>query len=156
MPSLGASTLGSMFEIGEFPPLDEAVRTSCSGCSARNRANTSSVPGSAGKDLFAYSIVSSAFYWPFAFADGDPAGYVHDSRDARTKDAFKLSGDLGTMHYRAWGFTQDDNFCRLEVDQATAELAVQAFDWDGGPIARSQKDGSRPSQPERLELAKWT
>jgi alkaline phosphatase D len=109
----------------------------------------------AGSALKAYSIVSSAFYWPFSFADGDPAGYVHDSRDARTKDPFKLADGLGTMHYQAWGFTQDDNFCRLDVDPAAAELAVQAFDWDGGPIARSQKDGSRPSQPERLKLEKW-
>ena len=110
-------------------------------------------PGAA---LKAYSIVSSAFYWPFAFADGDPAGYVHDSLDSRTKDGFEIGQTLGTMHYRAWGFSQDDNFCRLDVDPAAAVLAVQAFDWDGGPITRSRKDGSRQSQPERLELAKWT
>jgi alkaline phosphatase D len=109
-----------------------------------------------GKALKAYSIVSSAFYWPFSFADGDPAGYVHDSRDARTKDGFEISETLGTMHYTAWGFTQDDNFCRLDVDPAAAELAVQAFDWDGAPIVRSHQDGSRPNQPEKLKLEKWT
>jgi alkaline phosphatase D len=109
----------------------------------------------AGTGLTAYSIVSSAFYWPFSFADGDPADYVHDSRNAKTKDPFKLSGNLGTMHYTAWAFTQDDNFCRLDLDPTSPALVVQAFDWDGNPIARSKQDGSLDSQPERLTLAKW-
>ena len=109
----------------------------------------------AGAGLTAYSIVSSAFYWPFSFADGDPAGYVHDSRHKNTKDPFKLSGDLGTMHYTAWAFTQDDNFCRLDVDPTGAALLVQAFDWDGNPITRSKQDGSLNNQPERLKLAQW-
>ena len=109
----------------------------------------------AGAALKSYSIVSSAFYWPFAFADGDPAGYVHNSRDARTKDPFEISEAAGTMHYQAWGFTQDDNFCRLDVDPVAAELAVQAFDWDGGPITRSWKDGALRNQPERLKLVPW-
>jgi len=109
----------------------------------------------AGAGLTAYSIVSSAFYWPFSFADGDPAGYVHDSGHKNTKDPFKLSGDLGTMHYTAWAFTQDDNFCRLDLDPTGAALLVQAFDWDGNPITRSKQDGSLDSQPERLKLAQW-
>lgn len=108
-----------------------------------------------GAGLKAYSIVSSAFYWPFSFADGDPAGYVHDSRAAETMDGFEISNTLGMMHYRAWGFTQDDNFCRLDVDPAAATLSVQAFDWDGAPIMRSHKDGSRPGLPESLNLTPW-
>ena len=108
-----------------------------------------------GEALKAFSIVSSAFYWPFSFADGDPSAYVHDSRDARTRDGFEIGDGLGTMDYRAWGFTQDDNFCRLDLDPAAAELSVQAFDWDGAPIVRSHQDGSRPHQPERLKLAPW-
>jgi alkaline phosphatase D len=110
----------------------------------------------AGAGLTAYSIVSSAFYWPFSFADGDPAGYVHDSRHKNTKDPFKLSGNLGTMNYKAWGFTQDDNYCRLDVNPANSELVVQAFDWDGGAITRSQQNGSLTNQPETLKLAKWS
>lgn len=106
--------------------------------------------------LNAYSIVSSAFYWPFPFADGDPASYVHDSQSMKTKDGFEISKTLGTMHYRAWGFTQDDNFCRLDVNPTAAELSVQAFDWDGRPITRSHKDGSMPAMPECLKLAPWT
>ncbi len=107
-----------------------------------------------GKALKAYSIVSSAFYWPLSFADGDPSGYVHDSRDARTKDGFEIGDGLGTMHYRAWGFTQDDNFCRLDLDPA-AGLFVQAFNRDGDPIIRGHQDGSRPNQPENLKLEPW-
>lgn len=106
--------------------------------------------------LKAYSIVSSAFYWPFAFADGDPASYVHDSQNVNTEDGFKISEELGTMHYRAWGFTQDDNFCRLDVDPTAADLAVQAFNWDGAPIARSHMDGNRSTLPEKLRLEPWT
>jgi alkaline phosphatase D len=105
--------------------------------------------------LKSYSIVSSAFYWPFAFADGDPAGYVHDSRAANTQDGFAISPAQGTLHYRAWGFCQDDNFCRVDVDPVAAVLAVQAFDGDGNPIARSHGDGQIRKMPEKLKLAPW-
>ncbi len=107
------------------------------------------------EDLVAFSIVSSAFYWPFSFADGDPAGYVHDSRDQRTKDGFDIGNGLGTLHYKAWGFTQDDNFCRIDVDPTAEALSLQTFDWDGSPIKRSQQDGSRSNQAEQLKLAPW-
>jgi alkaline phosphatase D len=59
------------------------------------------------------------------------------------------------LHYRAWGFSQDDNFCRIDVDPVAAELAVQAFDGDGEPIARSHGDGQIRKMPERLKLAPW-
>jgi alkaline phosphatase D len=108
-----------------------------------------------GTGLTSYSIVSSAFYWPFSFADGDPANYVHDSKNKRTKDPFELPGKLGTMNYTAWGFTQDDNFCRLDIDPKGATLSVQAFDWDGNVITRTKQDGTLSNQPERLKLAKW-
>lgn len=108
-----------------------------------------------GQGLTAYSVVSSAFYWPFAFADGDPAGYVHDSRDPRTPDAFPLGEDLGVLHYRAWGFTQDDNFTRIDLDPASAELHVQMFDWDGVPIETRKQDGRFSRTAERLPLAAW-
>jgi len=35
--------------------------------------------GNDAKDLKAFSVTSSAFYWPFPFADGDPNSYVHNS-----------------------------------------------------------------------------
>lgn len=108
-----------------------------------------------GEGLTAYSIVSSAFYWPFSFADGDPAGLVHDSKDPRTLDAFVLPNGLGTMNYKAWAFTQDDNFCRIDVRPNSAELEVQMFDWDGNPIITRKQVNSLNSNPERLKLAKW-
>ena len=108
-----------------------------------------------GAGLTAYSIVSSAFYWPFSFADGDPAGFVHDSKDPRTPDEFVIPDGLGSMNYRAWSFTQDDNFCRIDVNPSTNELVVQFFDWDGEPIETRKKDEKLTKTPERLKLAKW-
>jgi alkaline phosphatase D len=108
-----------------------------------------------GAGLKAYSIVSSAFYWPFAFADGEPAGYVHNSKSPRTPDTFDIGDKLGTMDYLAWGFTQDDNFCRIEVDPHSAQLSVQAFNRDGVAIVRNHHNGERPNAPEKLALAKW-
>jgi alkaline phosphatase D len=108
-----------------------------------------------GQGLTAYSIVSSAFYWPFAFADGDPAGFVHDSKLPRTYDEFVLPGGLGGVHYRAWSFTQDDNFCRIDVEPGTSELVVQFFDWDGNPIETRKRTDALTKTPERLKLAKW-
>ncbi len=109
----------------------------------------------AGAGLTAYSIVSSAFYWPFAFADGDPAGYVHDSRDERTADPFLLGNGLGVLHYRAWGFTQDDNFTRIDLDPASAAMCAQRFDWDGVPIETRKQDGGFSRAAERLQLVAW-
>ncbi len=57
-------------------------RTSCS-CRATFIAPTSprsSFDGpAAAKKLKAFNVTSSAFYWPFPFAVGDPNNYVHDS-----------------------------------------------------------------------------
>jgi alkaline phosphatase D len=108
-----------------------------------------------GAGLTAYSIVSSAFYWPFSFADGDPSGFVHDSKDPRTPDEFTIPEGLGTMNYRAWSFSQDDNFCRIDINPDTSELAVQFFDWDGDPIETRKKNDKLTNAPERLKLAKW-
>ncbi len=108
-----------------------------------------------GKGLTSYSIVSSAFYWPFSFADGDPGGYVHDSKDPRTLDRFDLPDGSGAMDYKAWAFTQDDNFCRIDVEPATAELVVQMFDWDGNAIETRKQNDHLNKNPERLKLAKW-
>jgi alkaline phosphatase D len=108
-----------------------------------------------GAHLTAYSITSSAFYWPFPFADGNPAGFVHDSRDPKTLDEFKLSEDLGAMHYRAWAFTQADNFCRIDLNSDASELVVQVFDSKGIPLLTRKQDGMMNNNPERLQLAEW-
>ncbi len=110
------------------------------------------------RDLFAYDITSSAFYWPFPFADGDPNNYVHDSTAADQRDPFPVAG--GVMHYRAWGFTQEDNFCRITVDKSKHELRVEYFDREGQviPVAAAESAGRgkrKLVKTSRLPLAPW-
>ena len=38
------------------------------------------------ESLKAFSVTSSALYWPFPFADGEPSAYVHDSTRPKQKD----------------------------------------------------------------------
>jgi len=114
----------------------------------------------AGKDrrLFAYDITSSAFYWPFPFADGDPNNYVHDSSAPDQRDPFP-AGD-GVMHYQAWAFTQEDNFCRITVDKKAHELRVEYFDRRGQVVPVTDASGAtgaaaRLVKVNRLPLAPW-
>ncbi|MDE0034801.1 MAG: alkaline phosphatase D family protein [Deltaproteobacteria bacterium] len=61
--------------------------------------------------LRAFSVTSSAFYWPFPFADGEPSDYVHDSTEAGQSDTFTFESSAGqtlTMDYEAGNFTQED------------------------------------------------
>src|SRR3546814_15609711 len=69
----------------------------------------------AAQKLKAFSITSSAFYWPFPFADGEPSSYVHDSRARDQLDTFQIDAQHA-MAYRAWNFTREDNFCRVDLD----------------------------------------
>jgi alkaline phosphatase D len=109
----------------------------------------------AAEALRAVSITSSAFYWPFPFADGNPADYVHDSTDPRTPDTFDVSGDGRiTMDYKAWNFTQEDNFCRIDVDQAGHRLVVHVFDWKGAHVQKDL-DGRKQNLISELDLAPW-
>ncbi|MEX5612127.1 alkaline phosphatase D family protein [Pseudomonas protegens] len=103
----------------------------------------------------AHAVTSSAFYWPFPFADGDPAGYVHDSRAPQTPDSFALKNVPGTMDYRTWAFTQADNFARLDLHPDTAEMQVQFYGTDGEPLVTRKQDDSVNDQPERLQLMPW-
>lgn len=103
--------------------------------------------------LRAYSVTSSAFYWPFPFADGDPANYVHDSRARGQEDTFAVSPDI-TMDYKAWNFTQEDNYCRLVLDRSAETLAVRVFDQDGKPVERETPAGRQVLQAV-LQLAPW-
>ena len=66
----------------------------------------------------AFSVMSSAFYWPFSFADGEPSDFVHDSRAKGQKNTFRFADSRGrevAMDYRAWNFSQDDNFSHVTV-----------------------------------------
>ncbi|NBF12570.1 alkaline phosphatase D family protein [Pseudomonas sp. Fl4BN1] len=105
--------------------------------------------------IVAYAVTSSAFYWPFSFADGDPAGYVHDSRSAQTPDSFPLKNGPGVMDYRTWAFTQADNFARIDLHPGTAEMLVQFYDADGAPLVTRKQDDSVNDQPQRLKLLPW-
>ena len=102
--------------------------------------------------LRAYDITSSAFYWPFPFADGDPNGYVHDSTLPEQQDLFPYDG--GELRYRAWAFTQEDNFCRVEIDRLTHSLTVRYFDRKGSPIWVSDPQGVF-NDAQTLDLTPW-
>ena len=104
----------------------------------------------AAEKLKAFSVTSSAFYWPFPFADGDPSGYVHDSKDARAPDTFDLSNGI-KMDYTATNFTQEDNFCRLELDRRHRRLTVHVIGSAGKPVRRR----NRRALTTAIDLAKW-
>ena len=104
----------------------------------------------AAEKLKTFSVTSSAFYWPFPFSDGDPSSYVHDSKDTRTPDTFDLSNGI-TMDYTATSFTQEDNFCRLEIDRRKGHLTVHAIGSDGKPVRRR----NRRALTTALDLAQW-
>ena len=76
------------------------------------------------------SVTSSAFYWPFPFADGEPSDFVHDSRATGQEDTFRFEDTEGRelkMDYRARNFSQEDNFTHLTVDPATHTLRVRVY-----------------------------
>ncbi len=112
--------------------------------------------GTAGASkLKAYSITASAFYWPFWFADGEPSNFVHDSKDAKQEDTFKISSRK-TMDYTAWNFTQEDNFCRVDVDKESHKITVMPFNKDGELIHSRDWDGGRKDPLiSTLDLEPW-
>lgn len=87
-------------------------------------------------DIKAFAVTSSAFYWPFPFADGDPANYVHDSTARDQEDTFPIDDEAGiTMDYQAFNFTQEDNYCRLTIEPPNV-LRVQTLDVTGKPLLK--------------------
>jgi len=76
--------------------------------------------------LRAFSITSSAFYWPWPFADGKPDFFVHDSKEQH--DQFEMSADV-VMNYKAYAFEQADNFTRIDASHDFIE--VQNYDREG-------------------------
>lgn len=108
--------------------------------------------------LRAFSITSSAFYWPFPFADGDPAGFVHDSQAKGQEDSFVFdtSGGACQMDYRAWNFTQEDNFCRVDIDKSLHQIHITAFGKKGQVLETGGWFGKlgKPLQAQ-FTLAPW-
>jgi alkaline phosphatase D len=110
----------------------------------------------AAEKLKAFSVTSSAFYWPFPFADGEPSSFVHDSRADDQRDTFQID-DAHTMDYRAWNFCQEDNFCRVDLDAARHSLRVTALNKDGEVIRKRNWLGQATGKPivSDLQLAPW-
>lgn len=106
--------------------------------------------------LRAFSITSSAFYWPFFFADGEPSNFVHNSKNPEQRDTFNI-GDGLTMDYVAGSFTQEDNFCRVDLDPDTHMLRVAALNNDGEVIRKRNWLGQARGRPivTDLQLAPW-
>ena len=102
----------------------------------------------------AFSVTSSAFYWPFPFADGDPNAYVHNSKASGQEDPFPIPDTDAVMHYRAFGFTQKDNFCRLEIDRIKATLTVRVYDRDGMAVPVATTTGTKV-EASVVQLAPW-
>ncbi len=95
------------------------------------------------KKLKAFSITSSAFYWPFPFADGDPNNFVHNSTKKETRDTFVIQESGGAkplieMNYKAWNFTQKDNFCRVDINKKLNQIKVTPYDAKGNIITNSK------------------
>lgn len=118
---------------------------------------TIDVPGQA-EPTKAYSVTSSAFYWPFPFADGEPSDYVHDSEAERQFDTFEFkdsNGNVCSMNYKAGNFTQEDNFCRLSVDRKRHQLRIRTYDRRGNVVREEDDTGDERALDATFDLAAW-
>ena len=106
------------------------------------------------KKLKTFSITSSAFYWPFSFADGDPSNYVHDSTKANQRDTFILTGGV-KVDYKADNFTQDDNFCRIDIDRKKHQLVIRAFDKQGNLVEEQTRSGKNKKIETKFKMIEW-
>ncbi len=110
------------------------------------------------EDLRLFSVTSSAFYWPFPFADGEPSDYVHDSRKAGQEDGFSFQASDGravTMHYKAKNFSQEDNFAHITVDRKTATLRVRVRDKRGKVVTQDEAPSYDRTLDASLRLTRW-
>lgn len=87
--------------------------------------------------LTALSITSSAFYWPFPFADGDPLSFVHDSAEEDDGFEFETDGGEVVMHYNASHFEQEDNFAQVTYSRSKNSINVRNFDKSGRQVKES-------------------
>ena len=109
----------------------------------------------AAEKLRAFSITSSALYWPFPFADGEPSSFVHDSANQLQKDTFAID-ELHSMDYKAWNFTQEDNFCRVDIDHTTFRIVVRPFNTAGELVRSGHWFGADGTELiSELQLVDW-
>src|SRR3546814_4646898 len=61
------------------------------------------------------------------------------------------------MDYRAWNFTQEDNFCRVDLDPRRHSLQVAAMNKKGEVIRKRNWRGEASGAPlvTELKLAPW-
>ena len=79
-------------------------------------------------------MTSSAFYWPYSFADGDPLDYVHDSE--KENDDFVISNKC-VMRCRAWHFfSAKRHFTQVDLDGSKKTLQVRTFGKAGQQLDR--------------------
>jgi alkaline phosphatase D len=105
-----------------------------------------------------HSVTSSAFYWPFPFADGEPSDYVHDSTAPGQEDTFEFETEDGrscALNYVAGNFTQEDNFCRLSIDRTKNQLRVRTYDRRGNVVEEEDGSGDKRSLDASLDLIPW-
>ncbi|MEM7441885.1 MAG: alkaline phosphatase D family protein [Pseudomonadota bacterium] len=118
---------------------------------------TIDVPAQSAPKIF-HTVTSSAFYWPFPFADGEPSDFVHDSKAEGQKDTHPFEAGDGTactLDYKAWNFTQEDNFCRLSIDRTSHQLRVRTYDRRGNVVEEEDDKGDKRSLDASLDLIPW-
>ena len=114
--------------------------------------------GGRAEHLRVVSVTSSAFYWPFPFADGEPSDFVHNSSadDQRDTFLFTLSdGEPVTMDYVAWNFSQEDNFTLVSLDPDVSRLRVQVFDSRGNIVFPDDSEINEFTPIQYVELEQW-
>ena len=111
----------------------------CGDIHCSNVANIRFSGSTAAQNLKAVAITSSALYWPWCFADGEPSDFVHDSTAEDQHDTFDIDGKH-RMDYIAANFTQEDNFCRVDLDPGIHQIVVRPFDRDGNLISAGGND----------------
>jgi alkaline phosphatase D len=58
------------------------------------------------------------------------------------------------MHYRSFGYTQEDNFTRLDIDKTLGTLTIRVFNRDGKGVRVDGRDGQMTMQ-NVLQFARW-
>ncbi|PXF29443.1 hypothetical protein WH50_20825 [Pokkaliibacter plantistimulans] len=130
-PTTRAQVLRTIVENGVQNVVFLTGDVHCSNCASMTleRPDGSKLP------LKLYDITSSAFYWPFSFADGEPEEFVHDSKTEEYPDPFIFETSQGpiTLHYTAGYFCQEDNFTQVNV--TASGLRVRYFDKKGKSLS---------------------